>query len=217
MRRVRESVAKWMSALVAVNMVVWLVSGNAAMAKCNDYKCEGGWHTFWDYYLETGKKTNKIHGTRYVYVSKKFKVVSSRQQIMTGCLAWNMKGNSKIHIETTSDYDKCHIYIVPEILEHGVDGITYLKPKGLPYVKDLEENLHGNYCHAKIEMSESRCHMYKYFTKVATHETGHALGLSHVTCRNSVMCPGMDSKKMLAAPSALDKSTLCHIYNAIYK
>ena len=217
MRKVRECVAKCITILMVLNLALWLVRGNAVvMAKCEDsYKCYGGWHTFKDYYLKTA--SGGIHGTRYVYVSKKFKIAGSKQQIMTGYLAWNMTGNKKIRLATTTDYEKNQIFIVPEDLDRGVHAVTYLKRGKNTQFTDDPDEFTGNYIKARIEMSESSCHTHNIFTKIATHETGHALGMSHVSCMSSIMYPGSDSKKMLAAPSELDKATLCHLYNAMYK
>ena len=218
MRRVRESIAKWTSFLVAVNMVAWLMGGNVAMAKCNDkheYRCSHGYHSFWDRYLKTG--SGKKHGTRYVYVSSKFKSETNKRQVMMGYCAWNMSGNNKVRLANTTDYDKRQIYIVPEVLGVGVYGITYLKKKaGQAYITsdDMKERLDSNYQYVKIEIHEAKCQRENLLTKTALHESGHALGLSHVTCRKSAMCPSMDSPNMLANPSDADRETLRHVYNA---
>lgn len=216
MRRVRESVAKWMSVLVVVNMMVWLVSGNVAMAKCRcdeDYKCPHDFHAFDDYYLKTG--SGKKHGTRYVYVSEKFKSDTVKTQIRMAYHAWNVSGNKKVRYADTTNYDKRQIYIVPEVLGAGVYGITFFKVKeGNPFIDDPYDRLHSNYQFAKIEIYETRCLNDKVLGKTVVHESGHALGLAHVECRKSVMCPGMDSPNMLATPSDADRATLRHVYNA---
>ncbi len=215
MRKVREGVAKWMSVLVAVNMVAWMVGGNVAMAKCvYDDKCGHGYHTFKDFYLKTG--SGKKHGTRYVYVSEKFKSEAVKTQIKMGYHAWNVSGNNKVRYAETTNYDKRQVYIVPEVLGRGVYGITFLKVKaGVPFIEDnVYERLKSNYQFAKIEIYESRCLNDKVLGKTITHESGHALGLTHVECRKSVMCPGMDSPNMLGMPSDADQATLRHVYNA---
>ena len=79
---------------------------------------------------------------------------------------------------------------------------------------DVEGRLKFNYQFVKIEIHETKCLRDSLLGKTITHESGHALGLTHVECRKSVMCPGMDSPNMLAMPSDADRATLRHVYNA---
>lgn len=217
MKKVRECVAKCITILTILNLVSWLVGGNVVvMAKCEDTdKCSHGYHSFDDYYLKTGGGGK--HGTRYVYVSTKFKSEINKRQVMMGYCAWNMSGNNKVRLANTTDYDKRQIYIVPEVLGVGVYGLTYLKIKtGDAYItsEDIDKRLRNNYKYVKIEIHEAKCQRENLLTKTVLHESGHALGLSHVTCKKSAMCPGMDSLNMLANPSDADRSTLRHVYNA---
>ncbi|MCI8337646.1 MAG: matrixin family metalloprotease [Lachnospiraceae bacterium] len=215
MRKVREGVAKWMSVLVAVNMAAWMVGGNAAMAKCEDpYKCSHGFHAFKDIYLKASGGGQ--HGTRYVYVSNDFKTSGYRGLIINGCLAWNMKGNNKIRLATTSSKSKSQIRIEPEVLGYGVCGMTYYKKNGdSNYTTDVLEGINGNYKYAKIEIYETTCQRENVFQQTGTHECGHALGLSHVTCRKSIMCYSVyDSPNRISSPSNADYATLRHVYNA---
>lgn len=216
MKKVRECVAKCITILMVLNLVSWLVGENmVAMAKCKDpEKCVHGYHTFWDYYLKT--KKGNIHGTRYVYVSNDFKTETIRAQIKMGYHAWNTSGNNKVRLANTTDKNKWQIKIVPESLGPGVYGVTYLQMySDSPYIEDnIKERLRSNYIHARVEIHEAKCQREGLISKTVLHESGHALGLSHVTCKKSAMCPGMDSPNMLATPSNADRATLRHVYNA---
>jgi len=216
MKRVRECAAKCVTILTVLNLVTWLAGGNVvAMAKCGDSeKCVHGYHTFRDYYLKTAD--GKKHGTRYVYVSNEFKTQGCRGLIINGYLAWNMKGNNKIRLASTASKGKSQIRIEPEILGYGVCGMTYYKKNDKSdYTTDPMETLNGNYKYAKIEIHEATCLRENVFTQTAAHETGHALGLSHVTCRKSIMCLSVyDAPNRIASPSSADLATLRHVYNA---
>lgn len=208
---------KYITFAIAMSLIFGLtVKCTVAKAtECkDDRQCSMGYHSFQDSYLSTSD--GKLHGKRYVYISKKFQNQSSKGLIAAGFTNWNISGNEKVRLAETSDFDNCQIYIVPENLGGDVNGITYYRRRAGNKLTSDVDNLGENYIYSRIEINEKLCQSRGILTKVTTHECGHALGLSHVTCRESIMYPASGSKKMLDTPSNLDKATMCHVYGASY-
>lgn len=194
---------------VAINLLFASLNGvQEAKAVCQDYTCGLSFHTFNDCCLLSSDGARR--GTKKVFVSGNFSG-NAKQSITLGYGKWN-KYSSYVKLIAVTSNSNAQISFNSNTLDKNVFGVTSLFKKGETRIEN-PYNLSTNYVKAKIEIDEDQCTTpNNLLLEVASHEAGHALGLSHVTCRNSVMYPRAGTNFSTSKPTEEDLNTLLHIY-----
>lgn len=124
---------------------------------------------------------------------------------------WNQY-TSYVKLQAETLKSKAQISVISNTLDKNVYGVTILFNNADTRIENPND-LSTNYVKTIIEIDENHCTTpNNLFQEVASHETGHALGLSHVTCRESVMYPTAGTNYSTSEPTQKDMNTLLHKY-----
>lgn len=184
---------------------------DAVKLSCGDYGCSHGYHTMRDYYLLSS--SNEKHGTRYYYLSSSFSS-TEKTYLYSAVARWQSLPyfNVIINLEKVNNpSDKSCINIEPGTLGANTLGLTYHKDTSNSEY-DSQYVPKCNFVAAKCVLDTEQISSYTELVDVCVHEMGHAFGLMHVTCRNSIMYPAINSSAFSSAITNDDMMTLRHIY-----
>lgn len=182
---------------------------------CNENKCKHGYHVWNDYYLESSN--GRRQGTKYVWISPEFNTTNGeRGLVTTGALQWNSIPyiTNYVKLQTTSNKSNAQIIIEIAEIGSGFLGITYLKNNAL--TEELIEVDHVPYYNfegAVIRLSKGdMINNISWLQSTTTHEVGHALGLGHNDCAESIMYKTHNAELFSKTITSADRASLRHIY-----
>ncbi len=193
-----------------VNLMFYLLSlaPRVSAAQCQDFTCSLGYHTYHDHYLKSSDGSRQ--GEKKVYISPDFRD-HSISIIRSAWKEWNYLGERMKLVEVKKK-ENCRIYFVPKTLEKNTYGQAMIRLKKDGPLYSYVDDITQNYIYARIQLDEYKCNLKSNLFKIAVHETGHALGLTHVSCRSSAMYTYWNDSLATNKPTASDISTLAHIY-----
>lgn len=178
--------------------------------KLDGYVCCGSYHTFGHgRYLPTLWGTR--HGVRFYKIGEGFSD-SEETTISNAISVWNNRlksGGVYQYFNLSKEGNSPQVIIKPSILENGIYGRTrFYSTGGMISVDSTTGMLSSGYTTVEIYIDSAKGKL----KKVAEHEIGHSMGLSHRLCTTkSIMHNYVDAIEF-TAPQDIDVATVYHTY-----
>lgn len=210
----RQRIIKWMCGIQVVALLCWMNTYIHANAKCRDendgYICCGSYHTYGHYNYLTTLEGNK-KGIRFIKVGSFSS--ENKKKINKAIDKWN----EELKLNSTNKYfylshqtSNEQISVQSSILEKGVLGFTrFFQVGGGQITVNKKGMLTSKYAKAVVSLDEEK----GYIQRVAAHELGHALGLSHRVCNTQSIMYNYMKEIKVTLPQRTDVKMAHHVYS----
>lgn len=202
---------KFLMLLTAISLGICNSTIMARTVLASDYFCSHGYQTMNDCYLVS--TTGKQHGGRKFWISSNFSD-TQKGMISNGILQWNSV-TDYLQMKSEGTEADARIRVKRKTLGVNINGfaINGRTRFGINSATNLiDEYPEKNYQYAVIELDTANTGSSTLLKKVATHEAGHALGLTHVTTAKSVMYPNSNSDSFAENLQRTDRINAYHVY-----